>query len=705
MGEDPHFVDSLEISDEWLSDFLDELAGDDSQYLMSVIPVEILGSAYERFLGSVVTDGGAVVPKPEIRKSQGVYYTPRAIVDEIIELTVGCAIAGKSPRQLRTFRVLDPACGSGSFLLGAFERLCQHHIAWLVAHPLEQKKAICYRSETGDLRLTTSFKRTLLLNSIYGVDLDAQAVEVTQMSLYLKVLEDETTQTLNADHRLFPKETYLPDLDDNIKHGDSLIEFDKLLDLGDPDMIVADGTAFDWQAEFPGALESGGFDVVLGNPPYFSVEKTWGKRDPRLSYLRRFYEHVYQDRSDILFYFLARAAQLSKGSVCFIVSRAFLEAHKATKLRGWLGKVAAPLQIIDFSDRYIFDGVGITTAIVKLDKGDRSKDALVFRAKVKDDDGRAVAVQIADEKVFDRIVVPRSKFGTNSWLFGTAADEPLISKIDRGKTLAGTALTIGQGMQTGLNEAFGGHPLSIVKEWGLPKNAWFIRAKNSDIHRWRIHNTGEVLLFPNAFSRFAEIPKGMRDHLQHHRKELAARAACIRGNCEWWQYTWPLHEEHYEGPRIYCPYLATENRFALDHKRRFLGLTDTTVLFGAGGREDLRYFVGLLNSNVLTWRFRFIGKLKGGGIREYFHNSVAKLPIHRINWQSRHERDVHDHIVAEVSKLMDLHEEAGRAASRASRINAIARVEDDLNDSVRELYGLSISEYAKIRDALHIAGA
>ena len=396
-NNDRHFVDSLEVSDVWLSNFLDELAGEDSKYLLSVIPVEILGSVYERFLGSVVTKAGDVVPKPEVRKSKGVYYTPKPIVDEIVERTIGAVIAGKTPRQLRNFRVLDPSCGSGSFLLGSFERLSHYHLAWFSEHPDEQKPTNCYTSEVGDLRLTTGYKRTVLINSIFGVDLDPQAVEVTQMSLYLKVLEDETTESLIADHRLFPKETYLPSLEDNIKLGDTIIELGRLLDLDEPVANVTRRAAFDWGLEFPTALKAGGFDAIVGNPPYFSVEKTWGKGDPRLGYLRSAYGHVYQDRSDILFYFLARAAELSKGPSCFIVSRAFLEAHKAQKLRKWLSETTPPSLIIDFGNRYVFSGVGITTAIVKLEKVANVKEVQVFRAKGREDDERPISVQLGED--------------------------------------------------------------------------------------------------------------------------------------------------------------------------------------------------------------------------------------------------------------------------------------------------------------------
>jgi hypothetical protein len=693
-GQVPHFIEALEVEEAWLAGFLEELAGDDSRYLLAVIPVEILGSVYERFLSSIVTDDGKIELKPEVKKSKGVYYTPKFVVDEVIERTVGEAISGKSPKQLRSFRVLDPACGSGSFLLGAFDRLCREHLIWLLQHPSEQKKQLCYESQTGDLRLTTGYKRQILVRSIFGVDIDAQAVEVTQMSLYLKVLEDETTESLSADHRLFPTETYLPNLENNIKVGDSLIQLGSLLDLAEPETKEAEARAFDWIAEFPTVFKNGGgFDTVVGNPPYFSIEKTWGKKDFRLRYFKTYYSNVYQDRSDILFYFLARAAELSKGSSCFIVSRAFLEAHRAEKLRGWLAANAGPSLIIDFSARTVFEGVGITTAIVKMDKTISSSDIPVFRAKTRETDERPLATQLADQTTFERMTISRNKFGASPWLFGTTDDYSLITKIDSNKMLAEEVFVIGQGMQTGLNAAFGSLPVEIRKDWGLPSGASFIRARNSDIQSWKIRNSGKVLIYPNKFSRINEMPQQMQAHLQKFKKRLSDRAAYKRGDCAWWQYTWPLHAPLYHGPRIICPYLAGSNRFAIDEKNEFLGLTDTTVLFPKKTREDIRYFLGLLNSDVLTWRFRFIGKLKSSEIREYFHNSVAKIPFHRIDWQSAVETQLHDRIVKLVLRLETLVDRQDSASVRA----AVQKAENDLEEAVCHLYGLTEADREQVR--------
>lgn len=137
------------------------------------------------------------------------------------------------------------------------------------------------------------------------------------------------------------------------------------------------------------------------------------------------------------------------------------------------------------------------------------------------------------------------------------------------------------------------------------------------------------MLYPEGAKSFPDLAPDIQAALLSHRVELQDRAAYKRGNCEWWRYTWPLHREHFQRPRLFCPYRASENRFALDAERKFLGLTDTTVLYDRGQQEDLRYILGVLNSRVLSARFRFIGKLLGGGVYEYYENTVTQLPIPR----------------------------------------------------------------------------
>ena len=265
---------SLKIDDQVLKDILASLYYPDCPYEFSVLPADILGQVYEQFLGKVIrlTAGhrAVVEDKPEVKKAGGVYYTPTYIVDYIVKNTVGKLLEGKSPKQAAKLTILDPACGSGSFLLGAYQYLLDWHRDWYVAHDPASRKKEVYRAAKGEWRLTIQERKRILLNNIYGVDIDSQAVETTKLSLLLKVLEQETEETVKQTLKLF-HERALPDLAANIKCGNSLIGPDfyngqqmSLLDDEERYRI----NVFDWNAEFPAVMKGGGFDAVIGNPPY-----------------------------------------------------------------------------------------------------------------------------------------------------------------------------------------------------------------------------------------------------------------------------------------------------------------------------------------------------------------------------------------------------------------------------------------------------
>ncbi|MFH1025414.1 MAG: DNA methyltransferase, partial [Nitrospirota bacterium] len=193
----------LSIDDKLLKDIIKGLYYPESPYEFSVLPADILGQVYEQFLGKVIrltSEHRAVVEeKPEVRKAGGVYYTPTYIVDYIVKNTVGKLLEGAMPKQVNNLRILDPACGSGSFLLGAYQHLLDWHRDWYMNNNPQKwatgKNPTLYQAQGGDWHLTTAEKKRILLNNIYGVDIDSQAVEVTKLSLLLKVLEGENHQT------------------------------------------------------------------------------------------------------------------------------------------------------------------------------------------------------------------------------------------------------------------------------------------------------------------------------------------------------------------------------------------------------------------------------------------------------------------------------------------------------------------------------
>jgi hypothetical protein len=204
-----------------------------------------------------------------------------------------------------------------------------------------------------------------LQNNLFGVDIDPQAVAVTKLSLYLKLLENEGKEAAGQLFSFFDM-TLLPSLEENIKCGNSLVSPDfynqATLGLTDDEQIKVN--CFYWEKEFPAVFKNGGFDIVLSNPPYYNIQ-TLGAKSPVAEYIQRKYAHIWQDKSDILFYFLAKAMHLSKDRIGYILSNAFLFSDKAQKLRneilkdGRLAKIVNLEQFLVFKDASIISGVFI----------------------------------------------------------------------------------------------------------------------------------------------------------------------------------------------------------------------------------------------------------------------------------------------------------------------------------------------------------
>ncbi|MCX6377666.1 MAG: type I restriction enzyme HsdR N-terminal domain-containing protein, partial [Armatimonadetes bacterium] len=263
-------ADTFRVDDNPFARICESLAHINSDYNFDAIPIHILGSIYERFLGKVIvaTDKRAKVEeKPDVRKAGGVHYTPEYIACYIVENTVGKLVAGKTPDQIAKMRFADIACGSGSFLHANFALLLNYHGRYYNDHPRKAREGDCITRD-GKLFLSLRKKRDILLNNIYGVDIDSQAVEICQLSLYLKLLEEETEASAQQYLLDFGKQALLPSLSKNIVCGKSLIGRD-----------ILDGQLFDngeerklnpmyFEDAFPEVMKRGGFDAIIGNPPY-----------------------------------------------------------------------------------------------------------------------------------------------------------------------------------------------------------------------------------------------------------------------------------------------------------------------------------------------------------------------------------------------------------------------------------------------------
>ncbi|MDE2650974.1 MAG: Eco57I restriction-modification methylase domain-containing protein, partial [Chloroflexota bacterium] len=348
----------LYIPDNVLQKIIFALYPPQSRYEFSVIAADILGQVYERFLGKVIEVRSSaretrvvVEEKPEVRKAGGVYYTPAYIVDYIVENTLGNLLAGKTPEQAAKLRALDPACGSGSFLTGTYQYLLDWHIDYYRRHPAQYRNR---RRETADgMILTTSEKRRILLNNIYGVDLDQSAVEVSKLSLLLKMLENEND---SAGLRELDG-PILPDLSGNIKWGNSLVGSDFFADkawAGADEEELLRVKAFDWEsaAGFGSIMAAGGFDAVIGNPPYVRQEILGAAFK---GYAKGKYA-TYAGTADLYTYFIEQGVGLLRAGGVFsiIVANKWLRARYGKPLRTWLKKQAIR-EIIDFGDLPVFE--------------------------------------------------------------------------------------------------------------------------------------------------------------------------------------------------------------------------------------------------------------------------------------------------------------------------------------------------------------
>ena len=368
----------ITIDNKVIKSIVSELYYPKCPYEFSVLSVEILGSAYEQFLGKSISlskSGRATIEeKPEVRKAGGVYYTPQYIVDYIVKNTVGKLVENKTPKEVSTIKIVDPACGSGSFLIGAYQYLLNWHKDYYLNYE-KPSKGNKNNPLTPTGELTTVEKKCILLNNIYGVDLDSNAVEVTKLSLLLKCMEGETKESIEAQAKLF-HDRILPTLDNNIKSGNSLIDvdyYDNELDFGEERKIKP----FSWEKAFPEAFDrdvvfdekanrikqhnqrvkqleedgqklietfmvseppieyharNRGFDIIIGNPPYVKVA------DKHLfNYFSQKYEH--QDyQQDLYLLFLERYKKLlvKGGKLGVIIPNTWLQSIKFRNIRRYL---------------------------------------------------------------------------------------------------------------------------------------------------------------------------------------------------------------------------------------------------------------------------------------------------------------------------------------------------------------------------------
>lgn len=607
-------------------------------YQFDVIPIEVLGNIYEQYLGYTIRISGNQIKyelKPDVRKAGGVYYTPEYIVDYIVRNTVGKLLHELPPNKIKKLRILDPACGSGSFLIRAYEEMLHYYRNQkkLKAKSKERGEELNLLHKEYESRLSIHEKSQILRQHIFGVDIDEQAVEVTKLSLMLKMLEGE--------YGFVPGQALLPVLDRNIRCGNSLISGDTLelkKYFGDDYYKVK---PLNWEKEFPEIMvKEGGFDAVVGNPPY-------GAEMPELEkqYLQyRFTASQRNNNSYVMFLALAIELAKKKGAFGFITPTTFLTGDNFIKLREIL--LAQNIYQIIKLPYNVFVDAYIDTCICLVRKETFKKKVEVANIlpKVKIDSCAEIQPFLKqidktywkEEKnynfVVSEYVLPIKRRILNSSV--TKLGD--ISKIDRG-TLP-------------------------------PKNISHAKVNNENIFYWFEGQVYRYILQDKFVNRVdcedlkefksSEMFKGERILL----RQLISRQFRINATITNKPFAFKKN--------LYCIYDKTSNM-------------------------NLKYILAIINSKLLS--FYIYNSISGMQKDDFPSLSLAdarSLPIRKIDFSDTLEKKIHSNIINLVDIMLNLNKKLHSAKGSEKELiqRQIDKTDREIDDFVYKLYGITEKE-------------
>ena len=739
----------LAIDDKALKEIFRSLYYPDSPYEFSVLPADILGRVYEQFLGKVIrlTSGhqAKVEDKPEVKKAGGVFYTLKYIVDYIVERTVGRLLKGRTPAQADRLRILDPACGSGSFLIQAYQRLLDgYRDRYLEGAPEKRTKGrrpVLYQAAGGEWRLTTAERKRILLNNIYGVDIDPQAVEVTKLSLLLKVLEGESGETLTNQFKLF-HERALPDLSGNIRCGNSLIGPDfydgaQLSLLGDEDQYRIN--VFDWEKEFPavfkmsvpspstgegsgGGEPRGGFDAVIGNPPYIRIQtmKEWAPLE--VEFYKTAFAAAGKGNYDIYTVFVEKGLSLlnGRGRLGFILPHKFFNAQYGEPLRAILAKGKHLSEIVHFGDAQVFSGATTYTCLLFLEKA--GADACRF-TKVDDLETWEKTGQ-GTEGAF-----PAANVTAAEWNFTVGRGADLFEKLRRMPVKLGdVADRMYQGPITSADTVY------LFKDYRQGSDNKTIEVLSKELDQWvsvesnilkPVVRSGRIRRYEAIPSALVLFPYEVKDnaarlysseemkrdyplawsYLNGNKKLLENREKGKFKDEQWYRYGRTQNLGLWEQPKLMVPYMITKLAAYLDRADHFYFINVTTGGYGITTRHPavtLSYLCGLLNSRLLDFYLKRVSTNFQGGYLAANKQYIEQLPIRTIDFADPADLERHDRMVALVEEMLALHQRLAAARTEHEQTNLqhqIDATDRRIDRLVYDLYNLTEDEILIIEGA------
>ena len=708
VGSPDRLTPQLLLDDVVIGGIVRNLYYPESPYEFSVLPADILGQVYEQFLGKTIqltrSHEASIEDKPEVRKSGGVYYTPTYVVEYIVGKTLGRLLNGPDPsrptpitlKKAAQVRVVDPACGSGSFLIQAFQYLLDWHLAQYSLrgdYHARGKNPKLYAAPEGEWQLTTAERKRILLANIYGIDIDPQAVEVTKLSLLLKVLEGETREKLQRDF-LQQRARILPDLGQNIRCGNSLIAPDfyenQQMHLI-PDDELYRTNVFSWDDGFPTIMANGGFSCVIGNPP-------WGREftESELEYLRRSHREIVVRMIDSFMYFVSTSFRIldDEGYFGMILPDVFLYQKDNEKLRRIVFERYQLTYAINSGD--VFKNVTRPTSIAIATKesaqvkptyvADLSREEKSSKPRLF---SQGLEYESAPSDLF--LTLPQARIPT-----GDIAHYSVVSRI-LGLGLPNLAsLVDSDGIQRGvspdLKEAF---VLTCDEAAKLELEREFLRpvfTGGRHVKRYQCLEHKLQLVYTSRHTDFSKCPNICK-HIDAHKNKITCKEV-IEGKHPIYALHRPRNSSIFQKPSKLMGVITDDKiSIGLDTKQTFA--TDGLFLFALKDARLTKYVMGILNSRLFVFLYRKLAFETGRVLAQVKPALLVHLPVRVIDL--RQENDLN--LLAEMDSLVEAMMKAGIQQERESNpdiLNQLNRrkqmIDTQIDRIVYEMYDLSSEE-------------
>lgn len=559
------FEDSTLLNDEIRTDIIEILKSVDKNQLEKLS----LGELYEAFITN------------KQKKLLGQVYTPEYIINHMITLGISDNEIIENPY----FSVIDPACGAGYFLLGAYDKIKQI----FEKNYLE----IIRRYPELENELNDGFHFFILKNNLTGFDIDPFAVFMTKVSLILKGNIKNNIQT-------------------NIFNKDILLEKNYDLLNFQEETIVEESNKEK-------------HDLIIGNPPYIghkNINKEYRKK------LQCEYYDVYLDKADISYCFFKKGYQLLKdnGKLIYITSRYFLEAPSAKGLRKFLKNNYKIEEILDFYGRNVFKGIGISPVILKAAKARSSNEKILVYRDKGDLVSRKAKLEFNID--FEKYYSYQDKLQDSGWILVRENERKLLNKIDtQGEYSLDQISVCNQGIITGCDKAFIVDENTIERD-NLEKDICKPWVKNSEVRKYRSIESKRYILYTDLIEDL-DVYEHTKKHILPYRYRLEKRRECLTGTRQWYKLQWGRDIEIFKQPKILFPYKASANEFTIEY-REMCCSADVYILSLKDNFKNeisLEYLLAFLNSSLFEYYFKSVAKKLNEGMYEYYPNKLMPLKI------------------------------------------------------------------------------